>query len=70
VLRQVVASSSLRSIGYDRSTETLEVEFDGGGVYRYQHVPHEIWLGLKQAESKGRFFQAYVRDRYPTSRIS
>lgn len=70
MLRQVVDSSSLRSIGYDAATQTLEVEFEKGAVYSYAGVPHEIWLALKRAESKGRFFQAYVRDRYRTSRIA
>jgi len=69
VLREVVESSSLRSIGYDRRTATLEIEFDGGGVYRYEDVPLEIWQGLRQADSKGKFFQANVRDRFATSRI-
>ncbi|HYQ15907.1 MAG TPA: KTSC domain-containing protein [Polyangiaceae bacterium] len=69
MLREVVESSSLRSIGYDRRTATLEIEFDGGGVYRYEDVPLEIWQGLRQADSKGKFFQANVRDRFATSRI-
>jgi hypothetical protein len=33
VLRQVLESSSLRSIGYDRATATLDVECKNGGVY-------------------------------------
>jgi hypothetical protein len=70
VLRQVVDSSSLRSIGYDRRSQTLEIEFDSGGVYRYLDVPNAVWLGLKQAESKGKFFQAHVREQYRASRIS
>jgi KTSC domain-containing protein len=69
LLRQVVDSSSLRSIGYDGPTQTLEIQFDGS-VYRYLGVPSEVWLGLKQAKSKGKFFQTHVRDRYRTSRIS
>ncbi|HYP87251.1 MAG TPA: KTSC domain-containing protein [Polyangiaceae bacterium] len=59
----------MRSIGYDRPTATLEIQFEGGGVYRYQGVPVEIWQGLRQAASKGKFFQAHVRDRFDTSRV-
>jgi hypothetical protein len=70
VLRQVVNSSSLRSIGYDGSTRTLEVQFATGNVYQYHQVPNEVWLELKRAASIGRFFQANVRDRYETSRVS
>ncbi len=70
MLRQVVESSSLRSIGYERTTETLEVEFKNGGVYRYGSVPAEIWNQLRGADSIGRFFQDHVRDHFPTTRVS
>jgi hypothetical protein len=70
VLRQVVESSSLRSIGYDRATSTLEVEFANGGVYRYAGVPAELWSAFRQADSKGKFFQDHVRDVFTTTRVS
>jgi KTSC domain len=69
VLRQVVESSSLRSLGYDRATRTLEVEFKHGGVYRYEEVPPELWSELRLAESKGQFFQERVRDHFATTRL-
>ncbi len=70
MLRQIVNSSSLRSIGYDRTTETLEVEFKHGRVYRYSGVPADLWNQLRRAESVGVFFQNHVRDNFPTSRVS
>lgn len=70
MLREVVDSSSLRSIGYDSRTETLEVEFSSGSVYRYAPVPSDVWTGLKRAESKGKFFQDFVRDHYEVERVS
>lgn len=70
MLRQVVDSSSLRSIGYDRRSQTLEVEFKNGGIYRYAGISAELWNQLRLAESIGRFFQDHVRDRFPTTRVS
>ena len=70
MLRQVVDSSSLRSIGYDRATATLEVEFRSGGIYQYEGVTVEIWNQLRNATSIGRFFQDQVRDHFPTTRVS
>jgi lysyl-tRNA synthetase class 2 len=70
LLRQVVESSSVVSIGYDRGSQMLEVEFRGGRVYRYVDVPHEVWAGLRQAESKGQFFQTFVRDRFEATRVA
>jgi len=56
-------------MGYDRKTQTLEVEFKNGGVYRYSEVPLDLWLQLQKSPSKGKFFQEHVRDRFPTARM-
>lgn len=69
VLRQVIESSSLLSIGYERSTHTLEVEFRSGGVYQYVGVPDSVWFELRHAISKGKFFQDRVRDTFAAQRI-
>ena len=69
MLRQVVDSPSVRSIGYDKRTRTLEVEFKSGTIYRYASVPIEVWSEFLQAESKGQFFQRRVRDHFPTTRL-
>ncbi len=69
-MREVVESSSLRSIGYDRVTRVLEIEFRGGRTYRYRDVPPELVGELKRAASKGQFFQSFVRDRFETTRVS
>ena len=37
--RQSVSSSNLASVGYDPNSETLEIEFKGGTIYRYFNVP-------------------------------
>ena len=50
--RQQVSSSSIRSVGYDPQTQTLELEFHNGGVYRYANVPEAVYRGLMLADSK------------------
>lgn len=69
MLREVVRSSSLQSVGYDRERGTLEVEFRGGAVYRYTNVPFHVWRELQRAASKGTYFQQAVRDRYQAERV-
>jgi hypothetical protein len=66
----VVDSTSLRSVGYDAASLTLEVEFRNGSVYRYANVPSELWARLRRAESMGRFFQDHVRDQFETMRVA
>jgi hypothetical protein len=64
VKRAPVRSSVLRSIGYDHAKSVLEVEFVTRLVYRYLRVPHAKFRLLMNAESKGRYFNAHIRDHY------
>lgn len=67
--RQPVSSSNLRSVGYDAATQTLEVEFHGGRIYRYDGVPESVYRGLMAAASHGSYFHANIRNKYPYRRI-
>jgi KTSC domain len=69
VRRKSVESSVIRSVGYERETSTLEVEFHSDKVYRYFAVPHSVYDGLVSAPSVGAFFNQRVRDRYPEERV-
>jgi hypothetical protein len=69
MIRQAVQSSNIKSVGYDPDTKRLEIEFISGGVYQYMDVPETVHSELIQAESKGSYFQANIRDRYVTKRI-
>lgn len=59
--REKVDSSSLDSVGYDAGSETLEVEFRNGGVYRYLEVPEDEWQSLQSAESKGSYLNTHIK---------
>ena len=67
--KQPVSSSTVVSIGYDRQTETLEIEFGSGRVYQYYGVPDNLHSEIMQVPSKGQFFNTYIRDQYPYSRV-
>ena len=64
ISRIPVESSNLKSVGFDSRTKTLEVEFRHGGVYRYLEVPDAVHAELMKAESKGRYFQTNVRNKF------
>ncbi|MHA3773448.1 KTSC domain-containing protein [Verrucomicrobiota bacterium sgz303538] len=59
--RAPVNSSNLETIGYHPESQTLEVEFRHGGVYQYFNVPMHRFVGLMTAESKGRFFDQFIK---------
>jgi hypothetical protein len=60
-----VESSMIHAVGYDDETQTLEVIFNSGRIYRYEDVPPEEYEGLMNAESKGRYMRANIIDVYP-----
>lgn len=67
--RDPVASSNLVSVGYDPSSQTLEIEFSSGGIYQYYNVPETIYNELLLAPSKGQFFASQVKDSFPYARV-
>ena len=67
--RTPVASSSIRSVGYDRDEAALEIEFQSGGVYRYADVSPETYEGLLGASSHGSYFHENIRGQYDYRRI-
>ena len=67
--RTAVVSSNLAGVGYDASTQTLEVEFQNGNVYQYFDVPQVAYESLIGAESVGRFFNAEIRGSYRYARM-
>lgn len=67
--REKVKSQTLRSIGYDPAGRVLELEFTGGSVYRYSDVPESVYFALAVADSKGRYFDYFIRDRYDFRKI-
>ena len=69
MIRQPVVSSDLRAVGYDAARQILEVEFHSGGIYQYFGVPSSVHGGLMQAGSKGRYFHAFIKDRYTYQKV-
>lgn len=67
--RHLVASSTIRSIGYDPQALVLEVEFRRGGVYRYLKVPELIYRRLMASDSKGAFFNSSIADRFRAEHV-
>jgi KTSC domain len=59
--RERVESSGVVSVGYDDWSKILEIEYPGGAVYDYSHVPEVLYRDLLAAESKGRFINLYIK---------
>lgn len=64
-----VDSTAIREIDYDADRAKLLVRFESGEQYVYVGVPGEVHRSFVDADSKGRFFQLQIRDRYPFNRL-
>ena len=62
--RVSLSSRVVLSAGYDAATQTLELEFASGRIYRYADVPHGTYEWLLRAPSKGAFVARMINDRY------
>ncbi len=67
--REWVSSSNIRSIGYDSSSETLEIEFHSGDVYQYFSVPQSIYKALMSASSHGSFLARHIKGQYGYTQV-
>lgn len=64
-----VESAAIKEIDYDAERAKLLVRFVSGERYVYVGVPAEVCRSFRAAPSKGRFFRAQIRDRYPYNRL-
>ena len=60
----LVPSTVIRSFYYRPETRELEVLFTTGRRYLYSDVPPEEVERFRSAFSKGRYFNAHIRDEY------
>lgn len=56
-----VSSSNIKSIGYSESESILEVSFLNGSIYRYFDIPVYLYDGIMNADSHGKFLNAYIK---------
>lgn len=57
-------STAIRRFAYDADARALDVTFVTGRRYRYFAVPEDLAAEFRGAFSKGRFFNARIRDRF------
>jgi hypothetical protein len=64
-------SKMFTSVAYDADEQILYLRFrKTGDVYRYFGFPIAEYHVFLDAESRGRFFLAHIRDRFPFERMA
>ena len=65
-----IESASFVSVGYSAEQSLLEVEFRDGAVYRFFDVPASCFQQLLTSDSRGRYFNSSIRNRFRNQRVS
>lgn len=66
--RQYVGSDMIESIGYDLPTCILEVEFKSNhAIWQYPDFPEYMWHEFVSSESKGKYFNANIKQQFTPS---
>lgn len=60
-----MASSVIRGAWYVTDRQELDLLFTSGRRYIYSDVPPGIARAFAEAQSKGRFYNAEIRNRFP-----
>lgn len=59
-----VASTAIASLDYDADTQTLFIKFMSGHSYEIPRFPPIEFERFMGAESKGRYWNSYVKGNY------
>ena len=66
-----VSSTNIASVGYDKNSNLLEIEFlKNGRVYRYEGVPEYVYNDFMGSSSLGKYFNQYIKNVYPSYEVT
>jgi KTSC domain len=67
--RKRINSTSIRAVGFDPKTQTLEVEFSNGSIVQYERVAAEIHRRFLAAPSPTSYFRDQIEESFSARRI-
>jgi hypothetical protein len=59
-----VISTMIDTADYDPNQGTLDISFNNGRTYTLDNVTADVWEAFKQAPSKGRFFNQFLKGQF------
>ena len=62
-------SSVVAHIRYDPGTATLRIVYVSDMVYDYKNVPGKVYEAMKNASSKGRYLNRYIKGKYDFEKV-
>ena len=62
-----VRSSNIDEVAYNG--DSLYVSYKAGNTYKYTSVPREVYNNLLESDSKGRFINSNIKEKYKYMKI-
>jgi hypothetical protein len=62
-------SRCVANVNYDLEERVLTIVFQHRGTYVYKDFPLDEFTDFSSAGSQGKYFNLYIRDRYPYERV-
>lgn len=62
-------SSNITEFRFDKSTDTLQVDFNSGATYEYYNVSPATNRAFQAAPSKGAFFARAIKGKYAYEQV-
>lgn len=69
ILKKKIKSSTIAEVNYNPDNETLGVKFLSGAYYVYSKVPFNIYMGIINAPSAGKYFWRNIRDKFVIKKL-
>lgn len=69
MVNQMVLSTEIEWIGYEKKNHMLQVEFIVGGTYQYQDVPEPTYEEFLNAPSHGQYFDTRIKGKFPYRKV-
>lgn len=70
ILRVVVTSGAMCSVGYNKTLALLDIEYPSGEIYRYSGVPLDVHAELMASPSKGKVLNSRIVDKFEAVKLS
>ena len=62
-------SSVIKHFSYNEKSQTLKIQFVTNLIYLYKNVPPKTAKMLNAAISKGRYFNAHIKDKFEFKKL-
>ena len=70
LIRYIMPSTVIDHFSYDSDKNCLIITFLSGNVYSYKDVPEKVYKQMKASQSKGKYFNHIIKDKYSFEKLS